>query len=224
LVLTFRSSKLTQTNSMTNHPTTSQTVGPFFQIGLAPLYKDNLTTQETPGEKITIAGRILDADNQPVPDAVLEIWQANHLGRYAHPDDSPQVTSSPADSDDPTPSIFQGFGRIPSNEDGTFHFITIKPGPVPAPDGTTQLPHIVVSLFMRGLLRRLITRIYFVPNQLAAGPLDPSDPSIANDFILKHVPTHRRHTLFLQPSPQKPNHLTWTIHLQGPQETVFFEL
>jgi protocatechuate 3,4-dioxygenase alpha subunit len=209
---------------MTSHPTTSQTIGPFFQIGLAPLYKDNLTTPETPGEKITIQGRILDADNQPVPDAVLETWQANHQGRYAHPEDTPQLGLSPRESDNPPRTNFQGFGRIPTNEDGTFQFITIKPGAVSAPDGTSQLPHIVVSVFMRGLLRRLITRIYFSPNALAAQTINPNEPAIANDFILKHVPAHRRHTLFAQPSPQGPKHLTWTIHLQGPQETVFFEL
>jgi protocatechuate 3,4-dioxygenase alpha subunit len=211
---------------MTNHRTTSQTVGPFFQIGLAPLYKDDLTTPETLGERITIQGRVLDADNQPVPDAVLEIWQADSQGRYAHPEgNSLELNPSASKPIDTPQSNFQGFGRIPTNEGGTFHFTTIKPGNVPAPDGTTQLPHIVVSLFMRGLLRRLVTRLYFSPNSPTTTPFDPStDTAIANDFILKHVPAQRRYTLFPQPSTHNVHHFTWTIHLQGPQETVLFDV
>lgn len=209
---------------MTQHPTCSQTVGPFFEIGLAPLYRDNLITPDTIGEKITVAGRVLDADNQPVPDAVLEIWQADSQGRYPHIEDTPQLASSSSQSRNPSRSDFQGFGRIPTNEAGAFHFTTIQPGQVPAPDGSAQLPHIVVSLFMRGLLRRLITRIYFSPNPAAAPRVNPQDPAVANDFILKHVPAQRRRTLFAIPSAGHPGHFTWTIHLQGPHETVFFEL
>lgn len=132
--------------------TTSQTVGPYFKIGLEWLHRENLVGERVSGERVTIQGRVLDADGLPVPDAMLEIWQANAHGKYDHPDDK---------RDKPLEPGFKGFGRIPVNAEGVFRFFTIKPGAVPGPGGREQAPHIVVSIFMRGLLRRLVTRIYF---------------------------------------------------------------
>src|SRR5579884_2488757 len=129
---------------MSLHTTASQTVGPFFSIGMAPLYIADLAGPEVPGEHVEVRGRVLDGDGRPVPDAVIEIWQANAAGKYAHPDDTQQKSLTPG---------FRGFGRIPTGEDGAFRFTTIKPGHVPGPGDTLQAPHLVVLVYMRGLLK-----------------------------------------------------------------------
>jgi protocatechuate 3,4-dioxygenase, alpha subunit len=188
---------------MTLTATASQTVGPFFHIGLKWLYVDNLAGEGAHGEKIEIAGRVLDADGEPIPDATLELWQANAHGKYAHPDDTQEKPADPA---------FSGFGRIPTEKDGAFRFTTIKPGQVPGPDGTLQAPHIVVSVFMRGLLRRLVTRIYF-----------PDEPRNDDDFALNLVEPARRNTLIACKSATGGAHFEWNIIMQGPDETVFFD-
>lgn len=188
---------------MSLHATTSQTVGPFFPIGLQWLYKDNLWGPDVSGERIAIQGRVLDADSQGVPDAVLEIWQANSAGKYAHPEDT---------QDKPLEKGFDGFGRIPTADDGSFRFTTVKPGRVPGPGDTLQAPHIVASVFMRGLLRRLVTRIYF-----------PDEPANAEDFALNLVEPFRRATLIAQRSTHRGDLLEWNVVLQGPNETVFFD-
>lgn len=183
--------------------TTSQTVGPFFRIGLDRLNCADIAAPGLPGEHIVIEGRVLDGDGVPVPDAVIEIWQANSLGKYDHPDDH---------QDNPTQEGFRGYGRISTSDDGRFCFRTIKPGPVPGPAGSTQAPHLVVSIFMRGLLRRLATRMYF-----------PGDAEQAHDHILALVGTERRPTLIGAEDPKNNGTLRWDIILQGPQETVFFD-
>lgn len=188
---------------MTLHATTSQTVGPFFSIGFDRLYLDNLAGPGVSGQHIEIEGRVLDADAQGVPDAVIEIWQANAHGKYAHPED-PQ--------DKPTEPGFQGFGRIPTQQDGTFRFATIKPGRAFGQDGKLQAPHIVVSVFARGLMRRLVTRIYF-----------PDDPANSEDYALSLVEASRRHTLIAKRSAKSEGLLEWNVVLQGPDETVFFD-
>lgn len=188
---------------MSLQATSWQTVGPYFQIGLRWLYANNLAGKGVSGEKIEIAGRVLDGDGQPIPDAMIEIWQANAHGKYAHPDDHQEKATEPN---------FQGFGRIPTDENGRFHFTTIKPGRVPGPDGKLQAPHIAVSVFMRGLLRRLITRIYF-----------PDDPDNQGDFALNLVEPSRRSTLIARKSPAGASQLEWNIVTQGPEETVFFD-
>lgn len=182
--------------------TSSQTVGPFVTIGLAWLTTTDIAPPSVPGERITIEGRIVDGDGKPVGDAVVEIWQANAAGKYAHPDDS---------QDKPAASGFRGFGRIPTDENGGFRFTTIKPGRVPGPGATMQAPHLVVSIFMRGLLKRLISRIYF-----------PDDPANAVDAVLALVPADRRTTLIAKPSNAGAKTLTWNVILQGADETVFF--
>jgi protocatechuate 3,4-dioxygenase alpha subunit len=202
---------------MTLQATTSQTVGPYFQIGLARFYVDDLTGPGVSGEAIEIAGRVFDGDGQPVPDGVIEIWQADGEGQYAQPEFLQALESIGEGGLPVTENIqaqrgqpFRGFGRVPTDADGSFHFKTIKPGRVAAPDGTLQAPHIAVSVFTRGLLRRLVTRIYF-----------PDEPGNAQDFALKLVDAERRHTLIAK--KVRDNRLEWNVVLQGVDETIFFD-
>lgn len=188
---------------MSLQATTSQTVGPYFSIGLDWLCVDKLAGPGVSGEQIEIEGRILDADGQGVPDGLIEIWQANAQGKYAQPEDNQEKPVEPS---------FFGFGRIATGEDGSFRFSTIKPGRVPSPDGKLQAPHIVVSVFTRGLLRRLITRIYFA-----------DDPANAEDFALNLVEPSRRGTLMARKSAKREGLLEWNVILQGANETVFFD-
>jgi protocatechuate 3,4-dioxygenase alpha subunit len=184
--------------------TSSQTVGPYFRIGLRWLNQDNLVGEGVSGERVTIQGRVFDGDGAPVRDAILEIWQANAHGKYNHPEDTQDKLLEPG---------FKGYGRAPVNDEGMFRFATIKPGPVPGPQGKDQAPHLVVSVFMRGVLRRMVTRIYF--------PDDPQNPS---DFILNLVEPSRRSTLIAKKTASGPSALEWNVVLQGPDETVFFDL
>jgi len=184
--------------------TTSQTVGPYFSIGLTRLKKVDLAGPGVSGERITVEGRVLDGDRKPVPDAMIEIWQANSHGKYAHPEDDQKKPLEPG---------FQGFGRIPVDENGKFSFTTIKPGAVPGPNGNPQAPHVAVSVFMRGLLRRLVTRIYF-----------PDEPANAGEFVLNLVEPERRATLIAKKSVNQIGTLEWNVVLQGPDETIFFDI
>jgi len=188
---------------MSLQTTTSQTVGPYFAIGLTRLNKIDLTAPGVSGERVVISGRVLDGDGIPVPDSVIEIWQANSHGKYAHPEDDQKKPLEPA---------FQGYGRIPADEHGRFRFTTIKPGLVPGPHGKPQAPHIAVSVFARGLLRRLITRLYF-----------PDEPANATDFVLNLVEPERRATLIAKRSANEIGALEWNVILQGLDETVFFD-
>lgn len=185
---------------MSFQATTSQTVGPFFSIGLAPLYRRELAGAGARGQRIRVHGRVLDGDGTPVPDAVLEIWQANAAGRYDHPEDRREL---------PLDAEFRGFGRIPTDAAGTFEFTTVKPGPVPGPDGRPQAPHLVVSVFMRGILKRAVTRIYFA-----------DEPANGEDFVLRLVPEARRATLLARADGASSYH--WEVNMQGERETVFF--
>ncbi len=182
-------------------PTASQTVGPYWHIGLASLAIDAPVAEEAQGERVTIEGRVLDADRQPVNDALLEVWQANADGRYAHPEDIQNKPLEPS---------FNGFRRAPTDDQGAFCFLTVKPGPVPGPRGDLQAPHLLVSIFMRGLLNRLVTRIYF-----------PGDPRNEGDAVLRLVPPDRRATLIAKKKPDGV--LEWNVVLQGADETVFFD-
>jgi protocatechuate 3,4-dioxygenase, alpha subunit len=186
---------------MTTEPTASQTVGPFLHIGLDWLRRDQMAKPDVNGEHWTIEGRVLDGDGRPVSDALIEVWQANARGKYAHPDDR---------QDKPIEPGFSGFGRVPTDDAGDFRFTTIKPGSVPGPDGRMQAPHLAITVFMRGLLRHLVTRLYF-----------PDEPSNAADPILNLVPADRRPTLIAEAT--ETGTLVWNIHLQGPDETVFFD-
>jgi protocatechuate 3,4-dioxygenase, alpha subunit len=173
-------------------PTTpSQTVGPFLSIGLPWPEGPFAVSPDTPGA-IRIAVTVRDGAGEPVPDALIETWQA-----------------------DPEPSEaagFRGFGRSGFEEgDGSYEVWTLKPGPVPAPDGGIQAPHIDVSVFARGLLNRCVTRIYFADEEEA----NAADP------VLASVPAARRETLLAQPTDDG---YQFDIRLQGPGETVFFAI
>ena len=183
--------------------TASQTVGPFFHIGLEKLGVADLAKSAAGGEKVSIRGRVLDGDGKPVNDALIEIWQANAQGKYAHPDD---VQDKPLDTG------FKGFGRVATGDNGEFRFVTIKPGRVPGPGGALQAPHLVVAVFMRGLLKHLVTRIYFA-----------HDHANAEDPVLKLVPVERRHTLMARAPAGSQDALEWNVILQGQDETVFFD-
>ena len=189
---------------MSLQATTSQTVGPYFSIGLTRLKKDNLASTGISGERITISGRVLDGGGAGVPDAMLEIWQANSHGKYAHPEDTQNKNLEAA---------FQGYGRILTDANGAFRFQTIKPGSVAGPDDKPQAPHIAVSVFTRGLLRRLVTRIYF-----------PDESANGGDLVLNLVEPARRGTIIAHKVAGKEGHLEWNVILQGDKETVFFDI
>ena len=185
--------------------TPSQTVGPFFGIGLTrPAESQHVLVSDlTSGERIRIEGTVFDGIGQFVVDALVEIWQANAHGRYAHPDDT---------QDKPLEPGFKGFGRVATDDDGRFRFKSIKPGRVPAPGGGLQAPHLNVTIFMRGMLKQLLTRMYF-----------PRDPANAEDPVLASVPAARRQTLIASPVGDPAGALRWDVVLQGAGETVFFD-
>jgi protocatechuate 3,4-dioxygenase, alpha subunit len=181
--------------------TGNQTVGPFLHIGMAWLVTRDIAGRGVKGERVSVEGRLLDGDGVGVADGLIEIWQANAHGKYAHPEDQQKK---------PLERRFRGFGRIPTDPDGGFRFTTIKPGAVPGPAGKAQAPHLVVAVFMRGMLKHLATRMYF-----------PGDPANGADPILQIVPAARRATLIAQKKGKRALH--WDINLQGRAETVFFD-
>jgi protocatechuate 3,4-dioxygenase, alpha subunit len=186
---------------MSLYASASQTVGPYLHIGLTWLNTDRIAGTGLKGERVTIHGRLLDGDGVGVGDGLVEIWQANAAGKYAHPDDRQKK---------PLQKGFRGFGRIPTDARGHFRFSTVRPGRVPGPAGKLQAPHLSVTVFMRGLLKQLSTRIYF-----------PGDPANAQDPVLKRVPAARRATLVAKRKAR--GMLEWNIVLQGKDETVFFD-
>ena len=186
----------------------SQTVGPFFHdCLLRPDARRNVLVQpETAGERIRIEGRVLDGDGVGVPDALVEIWQANSHGRYRHPADTRGAAAL-----DPR---FTGFGRSGTDDAGRYWFETIRPGAVPFDDTRMQAPHVCVMVFARGLLNHLVTRLYF-----ADEPANETDPALGR------VPAERRGTLMARPETVDGRTLyRWDIILQGAGETAFFNL
>lgn len=188
--------------------TTSQTIGPFFHDALDRPAWNDLTAGGALGQKIHVEGRVLDGDGQPVGDAMIEIWQANTAGRYDHPEDT---QAKPRDPN------FHGFGRVSTDKTGAYRFTTIRPGPVPGRGNAMQAPHINVTIFARGLLKRLATRIYF-----ADEPANIADPVLGTieDSAL-------RRTLLAEPLAANSGSLTtyrFDIVLQGKDETVFFDV
>jgi protocatechuate 3,4-dioxygenase alpha subunit len=181
--------------------TPSQTVGPFLAIVLPWPDGPDVVPPGTP-DAVLISGRLLDGAGEPVVDGLIETWQADPQGRFAHPDD-PRG---------PGASGFRGFGRCPTAADGGFRIRTSKPGPLPAGDGGVEAPHLDVSVFARGLLARLVTRIYF-PDEPAANAADP---------VLATLDPDERHRLVAVPQPD--GGLRFDIHLQGAEETPFFTL
>ena len=186
---------------MSLYATGNQTVGPYLHIGLTWLNTATIAGKGIAGERVSVQGRLLDGDGNPVSDGLIEIWQANAQGKYAHPEDTQKKALEKG---------FRGFGRIPTDARGGFRFATIKPGRVPGPGGKLQAPHLVVAVFMRGLLKHLATRMYF-----------PDDPANREDPLLKLVPAERRATLVARRKSR--GMLEWNILLQGKGETVFFD-
>jgi protocatechuate 3,4-dioxygenase, alpha subunit len=182
----------------------SQTVGPFFHLGLtAKAAVGCLASQDAMGERIRLRFRLLDGDNVAVPDGMIELWQADASGKY----------HNAADTQERQPgSAFRGFGRLATDAEGVCTFETTRPGRVPDGRGGFQAPHINVSVFARGLLARLCTRVYF-----------DGDPALPEDAVLALVPAERRHTLLAERGAT-PGDWTLDIHLQGSQETVFFDI
>jgi len=161
--------------------TPSQTVGPFFGVGL-PFEKGEQLAPPGSAHAMRIEGQVLDGKGEPVPDALLEIWQPG-----------------------------TGFGRARTDSEGAFSFTTVKPGAVPAPDGRVQAPHFNVTVFARGLLRHLVTRMYF-PDETEANAADP---------VLNLVEPARRETLIAK---HCDGVLHFDVRLQGERETVFFAI
>jgi protocatechuate 3,4-dioxygenase, alpha subunit len=182
-------------------PVPSQTAGPFLSIGLLGDFIGPSLVPEDDPRAIRIRGRVLDGNGDPVPDGFVEIWQANAAGRYAHPEDTR--------ADVPLEEGFLGFGRSGTVDDGWFEFVTVKPGRVPAADGGLQAPHLVVLVFARGLLKQLVTRLYF-PDEPEANAADP---------VLSELDEPERATLIAQPVDWG---LRFDIRLQGEGETTFF--
>jgi protocatechuate 3,4-dioxygenase, alpha subunit len=192
-------------------PTPSQTVGPFFHLGMTRPEWADLTAGNPNGpplgERIAIEGRVLDGDGAPVPDAVIEVWQANAAGRYNHPDDRRD--------DAPLDPGFRGFGRVATDAGGGFRLATVKPGPVPGRGNAWQAPHINVAVFARGLLRHLYTRIYF-----------ESDPRNAADPLLSSIEDEKvRGTLLARTAEEGEMPVyRFDIVLQGENETAFLDI
>jgi protocatechuate 3,4-dioxygenase alpha subunit len=157
----------------------------------------------TQGERIRLAVRVLDRDGNAVTNAMIELWQADAGGKYNHPAD-PQRESADPD--------FHGFGRLSSDDEGLCVFTTVKPGLVAGLNGQVQAPHISVTVYTPGLLRRAVTRIYF-----------SGDPANESDLVLGLVPEDRRPTLLAKPGAEA-GEWGFDLHLTGPCETVFFDI
>lgn len=185
--------------------TPSQTVGPFFGVGLtrATQAQSVMVNELTEGERVRIEGTVFDGSGAPIEDALVEVWQANAHGRYRH-----DLDAGPAPLD---PNFF-GFGRCPTDPNGVFHFETVKPGAIHAGDGKPHAPHLNVAVFARGMLVHAFTRMYF------DGDARDADPTLAL------VDRERRETLVGVRTPQGGHAVyRWDIHLQGDRETVFFD-
>jgi protocatechuate 3,4-dioxygenase alpha subunit len=191
---------------MSVYVTPSQTVGPYFAMRLPWPEGPFVVPAGTPGA-ITIVGRMYDGAGNVIPDGLVETWQADPDGRFAHPDDPRGPVASEYRG-------FRGFGRCETSPDGSFSIVTLKPGTFPTPEGSVEAPHLDVSVFARGMLDRCVTRVYF------------SDSASANDAdpVLASVPKDRRSTLIAVASASGLGEYRWDIHLQGDSETVFFDV
>jgi protocatechuate 3,4-dioxygenase alpha subunit len=191
--------------------TPSQTVGPYLGLGLPWGDGPHAVRPGTPGA-IVLCGFVLDGNGDPIPDAMVETWQSDPDGGFDHVEHRPDAAG-----DEGAYPGFRGFGRSDTVPDGEYRITTLKPGrvPWPASDGTAptlQAPHVDVSVFARGMLHRVVTRLYFA-DEPAANAEDP---------LLSSVDPERRDTLLARPDVGGGYRLD--IRLQGPDETVFFDL
>lgn len=184
---------------MSMAPTASQTLGPFFNYAL-PFSADLTGGGKAEGRSIFLRGRVTDVNATPVRDALVEIWQANAAGAYAHPLDRDETR--------PRDPHFNGFGRVLTDAEGGFSFTTVMPGPVPFEGNRWQAPHVSIAVFSAGLLRRMRTRAYF-----------PGEELNADDPVLAAVPAGRRPLLVAQ---AEDDGFRFDIRLRGENETPFF--
>lgn len=182
--------------------TPSQTVGPYLAIALRWEDGPFAVPEGTPGA-VWLRGRVVDGDGAPVTDALVETWQADPDGRFDHPDDPRGAVS-------PSVPGFRGFGRS-ETVDGEFAVLTVKPGRLPDGDGGLQAPHVDVSVFARGLLDRVVTRLYFADE----GEANAHDP------VLQALPEPARRTLLAEPTSDG---YRLDVVLQGDRETTFFRV
>lgn len=177
---------------MSPEPTPSQTIGPFFHDSLLERDLTELVSPDKP-HAIRIGGAVYDGAGDPVPDAMIEVWQADAAGRYGSED-------------------LSGFGRSGTDANGKFSFVTVKPGPVSGPDGSLQAPHVNVSVFARGLLKRVVTRVYFPDEEANA-----ADPvlSLIEDQALRET---------LVADDEGDGSYRFDVHLQGEGQTAFFDV
>ncbi|MEN3350991.1 MAG: protocatechuate 3,4-dioxygenase, alpha subunit, partial [Bradyrhizobium sp.] len=166
-------------------------------------FTNNLLTPDVSGERIRVEGNVYDGDGAVVSDCMLEIWQADAQGRFSDPPDKRALPNS----------SFKGFGRCGTDKSGGYSFDTIKPGSVPDADGKPQAPHILLAVFARGMLLHLYTRIYF-----------DDEAGNAGDPVLAQVPADRRATLIAKRTAGSGSVYTLDVHLQGDNETVFFDV
>ena len=185
-------------------PTPGQTVGPFFALGLDRPEWADMTRHNPKGERIVIEGQVRDGDGAPVPDAVIELWQANAAGRYNSPEDN--------QTDKPVDANFVGYGRASTDPQGRFKVTTVKPGAVPGRGNALQAPHINVAFFARGLLKQLFTRIYFADE--AGNASDPLLAGIDDESV--------RETLIARRG--EGGVYRFDFVLQGKGETAFLDL
>jgi protocatechuate 3,4-dioxygenase alpha subunit len=186
--------------------TPSQTVGPFYAIGLTRQPMNAMATESSQGTHIRIEGQVFDGDGAAIPDVMVEIWQANAYGRYNHPDDKQEKPLDPT---------FTGWGRSGTDDKCFYRFDTIKPGPVPGNDDSVQAPHINVAILARGMLVHAFTRIYF------------SDESAnANDPVLNSIKNKKRRSTLIASRGERDGKIIYRfdIRLQGDNETVFFDM
>jgi protocatechuate 3,4-dioxygenase alpha subunit len=177
--------------------TPSQTVGPFFHDSLPFETGPSVAGAGRPGAT-TLHGHVYDGQGAPIPDALVEIWQADESGAFS---EQPGIYAAPATDG------FRGFGRCPTDADGHYAFTTVLPGAVPTLDGTPQAPHVAMSVFARGLLRRVATRVYFAAS--------------ADDPLLTSLPADRAATLV---AVAEDDGYRFDVRLQGPDETVFLDV
>jgi protocatechuate 3,4-dioxygenase alpha subunit len=185
-------------------PTPSQTVGPYFHIGTDDGFIRGELVSPDREDAVRVFGTVRDGEGAPINDSMIEIWQANAAGRYAHPEDVRE--------DLPLEEGFDGFGRTHTDADGRYELVTVKPGVVPGANGRPQAPHIEVSVFARGLLKRLVTRIYF-PDEAEANAADP---------VLASIPDPQVRARLV--AVADGDRLRFDIRLQGEQETPFLAI
>lgn len=182
-------------------PTPSQTVGPFFHYALPYETGTRVAGPRRPGS-ILLGGRVLDGDGVPLPDSMVEIWQADESGSFV---DTPHIYA------DPEPDGFRGFGRCATGVAGDYQFRTVKPAAVGTVDGREQAPHIAMTVFARGMLRQAVTRVYF-DDEAAANATDP---------LLAGLDPRRRATMV---ATRTGDEFRFDVRLQGDDETVFLDV